>query len=73
MKAIQLYVCGDFNIQTLLMDMEFEIVTDLIPLVQIKISTTNKHVGEVKKALEPSKNDVKAFWGHHHSHISHNN
>ena len=42
---------GVFHVQTILMDMEFDKIKDLIPMINVNISATNEHVVEVEQRI----------------------
>ena len=54
-KVLQLYTYAGLIIQTILMDMEFGKVQDLLPQVNINIGATNEHVAEVERRIRTAK------------------
>ena len=57
-KVLELYSLGGFYVQTILMDMEFDKVKDIIPMVNINISAANEHVTDVEQRIHTMKKDV---------------
>ena len=62
-KVLQLYAWGCFTIQTILMVVEFKKVRDLVHMVNITISATNEHVGEVKRQIRTIKERCHGILG----------
>ena len=48
-KVLQLYHKAGFIIQTVLMDVEFDILKPLLPMVNINTNAPNEHVAEVEQ------------------------
>ncbi len=48
---IKVYTRGGFVVQTMMMDMKFEKLVDLLPNVTINTTTAQEHVGEIKRKI----------------------
>ena len=62
-KVLQLYARGGFTVHTILMDTMFEKVRDLVHMMNIKISATNEHVGEVETQIRTIKERCHGILG----------
>ena len=62
-KVLQLYSQGGFHVQTVLMDMEFDKIKDLIPMINVNISATNEHVVEVEQRNRTIKERCQGIMG----------
>ena len=47
-RVIKVYIRGGFIVQTMMMDMEFEKLVDLLPNVTINTTAAREHVGEIE-------------------------
>ena len=54
-NELQLYAWGGFYVLTILMDVEFENDSDLIPMVNINISATHEHTADVERRIQTIK------------------
>ena len=59
-KVIFLYACGGFLVQHAMMDMEFEKVKDLVPLVEVNTAAAREHVGLIERAMRHLKEKIRA-------------
>ena len=62
-KVLQLYSQGGFHVQTILMDMEFDKIKDLIPMINVNISAANEHVAEVEQRIRTIKERCRGIMG----------
>jgi hypothetical protein len=54
-KVLSLYQRGGFIVRVILMDMEFESLSDELELVQVNTTTTREHVGDIEHAIQTMK------------------
>ena len=54
-RAIKVYTRGGFVVQTMMMDMEFEKLVDLLPNVTINTTAAREHVGEIERKIRVIK------------------
>jgi hypothetical protein len=52
---MKVYTRGGFVVQTMLMDMEFEKLVDLLPNVTINTTAAQEHVGEIERKIRVIK------------------
>ena len=48
-KVVNLYAEGGFTVCTILMDQEFDNVTDLLPNVEVNTTVACEHIAEIKR------------------------
>jgi hypothetical protein len=49
--VIKVYIRGGFIVQTMMMDMEFEKLVDLLPNVTINTTAAQEHIGEIERKI----------------------
>ena len=54
-QVLKVYTRGGFVVQTMMMDMEFEKLVDLLPDVTINTTAARKHVGEIERKIQVIK------------------
>ena len=59
-KVIFLYARGGFVVRHAMMDMEFEKVKDLVPLVEVNTAAAQKDVGLIEQAIQHLKEKTRA-------------
>ena len=50
-RIIDLYSRGSFQVGTVLMDNEFEKLTNLVPIIQINTTAAKEHVPEIERRI----------------------
>ena len=59
-KVVFLYARGGFVVRHALMDMEFEKVKDLVPLVEANATAAREHVGLIERKIRYLKEKTRA-------------
>ena len=59
-KVMFIYARGGFLVRLVLMDMEFEKVKDLVPLVEINTTAAREHVGLIERKIRHVKEKTRA-------------
>ena len=59
-KVMYLYARGGFIIRYALMDMEFEKIKELVPLVEVNTTAARDHVGIIERKIRHVKEKVRA-------------
>ena len=54
-RVLKVYARGGFAVQTMMMDMEFEKLVDLLPSVAINTTAAREHVGEIERKIRVIK------------------
>ena len=54
-RVIKVYIRGGFIVQTMMMDMEFEKLVDLLPNVTINTTAAREHIGEIERKIQVIK------------------
>ncbi len=54
-QVLKVYARGGFAVQTMMMDMEFEKLVDLLPNVEINTTAAREHVGEIERKIRVIK------------------
>ena len=54
-RVLKVYARGGFAVQTMMMDMEFEKLVDLLPSVAINTTAAQEHVGEIERKIRVIK------------------
>jgi hypothetical protein len=54
-RVMKVYARGGFAVQTMMMDMEFEKLVDLLPTVAINTTAAQEHVGEIERKIRVIK------------------
>ena len=60
MVVMFLYARGGFIVRHALMDMEFEKIKDLLPLVEVNTTAAREHVGLIERKIRHIKEKVRA-------------
>ena len=60
-KVVFLYARGGFVVRHAMMDMEFEKVKDLVPLVEVNTAAAREHVGLFERKIRHLKEKTKAM------------
>ncbi len=50
-QVLKVYTRGGFAVQTMMMDMEFEKLVNLLPDVAINTTAVQEHVGEIERKI----------------------
>ena len=50
-KVLNLYRREGFIVRVVLMDIEFESLTDVLDLVQVNTTATREHIGEIERGI----------------------
>ncbi len=64
-RIIRVYARAGFQVQTILMDDEFEKVRDHVPHANLNILVASEHIGEIKRKIRVIKR--RSFWHRMHS------
>ena len=59
-KVVFLYARGGFVVRHAMMDMEFEKIKDLVPLVKVNTAAAREHVGYIERKIRHLKEKVRA-------------
>jgi hypothetical protein len=54
-QVLKVYARGGFGVQTMMMDMEFKKLVDLLPNVAINTTAARVHVGEIEQKIQVIK------------------
>ena len=54
-QVIKVYIRGGFIVQTMMMDMEFEKLVDLLHNVTINTTAAREHIGEIERKIRVIK------------------
>jgi hypothetical protein len=57
--VIRVYTRGGFVVQTMMMDMEFKKLVDLLPNVTINTTAAREHVGEIERKIRVIKESAR--------------
>ena len=60
-KVLWLYARGGFRVNTIMMDMEFEKVRDLLPMTEVNTTAAREHVGEIERGIRLLKERVRCY------------
>ena len=59
-KVLNLYRRGGFIVRVILMDMEFESLTDELELVQVNTTAAQEHVGDIEHGIRTIKDRARS-------------
>ena len=60
-KVLWLYARGGFRVNTIMMDMEFEKVRDLLPMTEVNTTAAREHVEEIERGIRLLKERVRCY------------
>ena len=64
MKVVCGYARGGFIVNLVLMDMQFENIKDMLPVVEVNTTAVREHVPEIERRIKMIKERVRATTSH---------